>query len=290
MRTAILFVLTLEASLTARADFSYTTTTKISGGMLAGAANNRITKHYLKGQKMKIDSGDSVMLIDFDAQTITHINNSQQTYSVTKFSEVGQAFQQAGAEVTVDVKETGQKRTINGYNASEVILSMDMESSQSRQPGMKMRMDIDMWISPDVPGSQEMRAFYERNRGKFPWAAMAGGGGRGDQGMQKGMIALQRKMAGMKGVPVLQVIKMSMGAPGGDAQAQKMKEAMAQLEAMKKQGNLPPQAAEALSRMGGGSSGGALSETTVESSSFSGSSIPESVFAIPAGYKQTEHK
>ena len=291
MRITALLLLTLGAGLTARADFSYTTTTKSSGGMMAAAANNRTTKTYLKGQKMVSDSGDTSTIIDFDAQTFTHVDKRAKTYSVTKFSDLDQAFKEANADVKVDVKETGQRKNINGYNASEVIMSMDMDNPQARQAGMKMHIEMDMWISSDVPGSQEQRAFFERNRGKFPWAAMAGGG-RGNQGMQKAIADLQRKMSELKGLPVLQIMKVGMG--GNEAQMAQAQQGMAQarqqLEELKRQGKLPPQAEEALARMSGGTSGGSMFETTIESSEFSSAPIPDSIFAIPAGFQQTERK
>lgn len=286
MRATCVLFLTLAAGLTARADFSYITTMKSSSGMMAAAANNRVTKTYLKGQKMKTDSGDTVMIMDFDAQTITHIDPNQKTYKVTKFSDVGEGMSKAGMEVNIDVKETGQRKTINGFSASEVILSMEMDSPESRQKGMKMRMEMDIWISADVPGGQELRAFYQRNLGKFPWGAMAGGG-RGNQSMQKAMADLQRKMADMKGVPVLQVMKM--GGTGNEAQMAQMQQGMAQaraqLEEMKRQGKLPPQMEEQLKRMTAASGGASMFETTMESSNFSPSPIPDSVFAIPVGYQ-----
>ena len=291
MRIPALVLLTLAAGLTARADFSYTTTTKSSGGMMGSAANNRTAKTYLKGQKMKMDNGDMSTIIDFDAQTFTNIDNRAKTYSVTKFSDIGQALKDTNTDLKVDVKETGQRKNINGYNASEVIMSMDIDNPQARQAGMKMHMDMDMWISSDVPGSQELRAFYERNGGKFPWAAMAGGG-RGNPSMQKAMADLQRKMSELKGVPVLQIMKMGMG--GNEAQMAQMQQGMAQarqqLEELKRQGKLPPQAEEALARMSAGSSGGSMFETTVESSDFSTAPIPDAIFAIPAGFQQTERK
>ena len=293
MRPTLILFLTLAGSLAARADFSYTSTTKSSGGMMGGAAAaNRTTKTYLKGQKMKMDAGDTVTIMDFDAQTITHVDNNRKTYSVTKFSDLGQALKDTGSDVNISVKETGQRKSINGFNASEVVMSMEMDNPQARQAGMKMHMEMDMWISSDVPGSQELKAFYDRNGAKFPWAAL-GGGARGNQGMQKAMTDLQRKMAELRGVPVLQIVKMGMG--GNEAQMAQMQagmaQARAQLEEMKRQGKLPPQAEEALARMsGGGASGGSMFETTIESSGFSTSSIPESTFAIPAGYQQSQNQ
>jgi hypothetical protein len=293
MRAMCVLLLMLAVGLTARADFSYTMTMKASGGMMAAApANNRVTKTYLKGQKLKMDTGPTAMILDFDAQTITNIDQTQKTYTVTKFADMGAAVSKANLQVNVDVKETGQRKTINGFNASEVILSMEMDSPQGRQAGMKMHIEMDIWISPDVPGGQELRTFYQRNAGKFPWTAMAGDGGRGNQSMRNAIAEVQRKMADMKGVPVMQVMKM--GSSGNEAQMAQMQQGMAQaraqLEELKRQGKLPPQMEEQLKRMTAASAGGSMFETTMESSDFSGSPIPDSAFAIPDGFQQTDRK
>lgn len=266
------------ASFVARADFSYTTTRQ-------GANNESATKHYLKGQKMLTDNGRTSTIMDFDAQTITTINNANKTYSVRSFSDLDRGVQ---TDVQADVKSTGQKKTINGFNASEAVMTMQVDATTARGP-MKMQMEMHLWVSPDVPGAQELRAFYKRNLSKFPWSAMAEGGG--NPGMQKAMADLQRKMAELNGIPVLETIKMG-GAGGGsgmsDAQSAQMAQARARLEEMQKQGGPQAQAAaQALARMGG-ASGGSMFETTLESSNFSTASIPDSVFAIPAGYRQTE--
>jgi hypothetical protein len=284
----------LAADVAARADFSYSLTTKTSGGMMSGAGGDRVTKHYLKDNKLKIDHGDTATILDFDAQTVTNVSNTRKTYTVMKFDELTGKMGQSGAEITVDVKETGQRKNVNGFDAREVILSMDMDSPQARQAGMKMRMEMDMWISPDVPGASEVRAFYQKNGDRFPWAAMAGSG-RGDQGMQKGVAELQRKMAGMNGVPVLQVMRMK--TVGNDAQMQQAQQSMtkacAQLEALKaKGGQQATMAEQMLQRMNckgsGSAGGGTLFEATIESSNFSTAAVPDSTFAIPQGFKQVD--
>jgi predicted phage gp36 major capsid-like protein len=79
------------------------------------------------------------------------------------------------------------------------------------------------------------------------------------------------------------------GAPGiSPLQQAQMEKARAQMEAMQKQGG--PQgavAAQALARMGAISGGGGGMEITSESTGFSADPVPDSVFAIPAGYQQS---
>jgi hypothetical protein len=168
-------------------------------------------------------------------------------------------------------------------------MAMDTPMSQG---GMKMQMEMDMWLSPDVPGSKELRTFYERNGSRFPWAALGAGA---NPSMQKAIAEMQRKMASIGGVPVLQTMKMK--AAGNEAQMAQMQQGMAaaraRLEEMKRQGGQQAAAAEqALARMGamGGSGSGTMFEMNIESSNFSTASIPDSVFAIPAGYTQTDRK
>lgn len=281
MKVIRITMLALVCTLAAHADFSYTQTRKGGPG---GAGGDATTKHYFKGQKMATANAITSSIVDLDAQTVTLINHAAKTYTVTKFSDMGQAMKGTNIEAKADVKQTGQKKNINGYNAAEVVMTMAVENPQMAQSGMKMNMEIDMWLSPDPPGAQEMSAFYRKNMDKFPWTAMAGGA---NSGMQKAMADMQKQVAQLGGVAVLEVIKMKTGNEAQAAQMpQGMEQARARLEAMKKAGGPQAQAAEqALARMGpAGGSGGSMFEITMESTGFSTASVPDSVFAIPAGY------
>jgi len=294
MRLTLVLALAAAGSIAARADFSYKTVSKGTGMM--AAASGQTTKNFFKGDKMMVDRGNAATIIDFGSQTITQINHTQKTYSVMPFGEIGAKMGQAGSmDVKVDVKETGQRKVIGGFNCREVVLTVETTGPQAAgQPGgaMKMGVTMDMWVSPDVPGNQEMHAFGQRMASGPGWAAMMGGGAGGGGGMQKAMAELQKKMANVNGVPVLVVMKI--GAAGDAAQAAQMQQGMAQaraqLEAMKARGGEQAKAAEAaLARMGGGSSG-SMMEMTMESSGFSTATIPASQFAPPAGYQKTAAK
>jgi hypothetical protein len=174
-------------------------------------------------------------------------------------------------------------------------MTMGVDIPQARQMG-KMQMEMDLWLSTDVPGIGELRTFYQKNMERFPWAAMGGGG---NQGMQAGIAQMQRKMAEMGGVQVESVMKMkSAGGAGAPAMPQMTPAQQAQMQAamarLQQQGG--PQAAaaaQAMARMGGGASPGAstsMMEITTDASDFSTASIPDSVIAIPAGYQKVDAK
>jgi hypothetical protein len=123
--------------------------------------------------------------------------------------------------------------------------------------------------------------------------------GNGNQSMQKAMAQMQRKMGELNGVAVEQIIRMKQPAGAQipqmpqttPAQAAQMQAAMAE---MAKQGGANAAAQQAMRSMaagmarGGAGGSGSLIETTVDSSGFSNASVPDSVFAVPEGYKQSQ--
>jgi hypothetical protein len=120
----------------------------------------------------------------------------------------------------------------------------------------------------------------------------------GNAGVQKALADMQRKMASLHGVPVESVVRMKTAGGGAGmpqmsgAQSDQMAQARARLEAIVAQGGPGAAGAKmALDRMpggspAGGSGSGAMIEITSDSSDFSTAPIPDSVFAIPAGYQK----
>jgi len=298
MKTTVLGTIALfSMTLAARADFSYANSGKVTGGsmgaMAAGAGNTQ-DKVYFKGQKMKSESAEVATIIDFEAQTLTTINHRTKTVTVKKLSEIAKDVNDA--PVAVDVKETGQQKTINGYNAKELVMTMEMSMPQAPQMG-KMQMEMHLWLSSDVPGIGEMREFYRKNLERFPWSAMGGGNPQ----LAQAMAQMRRKMAEMNGVQVESVMRIKpaggAGAPAMPQMPQMTADQQAQMQAamarMQQQGGPGAEAAaQMMARMGNMGRGGApgasnsLMEITTDSSEFSTAPIPDSVFAIPPGYQK----
>lgn len=309
--TASLCTVALAATLTAHADFSFSKTQKVTGGSMAamaGNAANRESKSYFKGQKVAEVASDSTILIDFAAQTVTIINKVQKTYKVQKFGDAAAAAG-ANADVSVNIQDTGKTKTINGYNAKESLVTLDLDFATGRGPAMKMAAEIEVWRSTDVPGSAQMREFYQKNAANFPWAAMMGAGG--NQSIQQAITQVQKKLAESDGMVVEEVIRMKPAGGAGPQMAQmpqmpqmtpeqqaKMQAAMAQMQTMSKQGGAQAAAAQqamaAMAAMGrgpaaSGATGGsssALIEITVDNTGFSTEPVPDSEFVVPSDYKQ----
>jgi len=287
MKILYVVLLAVGASSTGLADFSYTVTAK-----WANRLDVQIEKHYFKGQKMKLEGAGSSTILDFDAHTVTRVNHILKSYSLTKFSAIA-APPQTEVDVTVYLQETGETKSIGGYEASEVLLTADMDSPQIRQRPMKVQTERRLWVSPGVPGSEERRAFYERNREHFPWMALADGGLQRAQNalaqaVWEAAAEMERRIAELKGVPVLEVLKVRAAAGGFKGpNTQSWAQARAQLEEQRNKGG--PGADTAVQSLARAESMGgdpfAMMQNTSESSSFSTEPIPDSIFEIPAGYK-----
>jgi hypothetical protein len=274
MQTVRFLALAVVAAAAAHADFSYITVTK-------GPAGETTTRHYIKGQKSITDNGSTVTIMDFNAQAVTIVNRPQKTYSVKAFSDLTgkAAAAPAGTKMNADIKKTGQHKNIGGFETEELVVTLaaDNSQAQAQSPGIKglppqVQMEMHMWLASDVPGIEELRAFNQKNIDRMPWAAMSGG--------MSGMAEIQRKLAALRGIPVMSIVKMGGANPQRQAQ---MEQARAQVEAMKKQGGAQAALADKmLAQMGG------PSEITNESSGFSTLPVSDSVFAIPPDYKKVD--
>lgn len=276
-------VLVLSAA-SARADFSYEQTSKITGGMMAGmmkfagafskqAREPIQTTISVKGDRLSSVSAHHINIIDLDAETITDVDLDKKTYAVITFAEMTRAMQQMSEKMgeqtsggslnaKADVKQTGATRTINGFQTKESVLTIQIEG-QNNKSGEKGSMTVatDMWLAPNLPGYDEVKDFYARMGKKLAWTPGMGGMGAmmGRQaGMTKGMSQLYQEASKLDGVPILQIVRMSGLANGmSEADMAKMQEAQAQAQAEQQQ-NPPPPAPTTGEVAGNAASGAAL--------------------------------
>jgi len=275
MRGVLTVLPLLAAALPGYADFCYTMTQK------SGPGNGQVFKYLVKGSKRVEVRGRITTILDFEAQTLTTIDHNVKGYLVVPFSSLKGAA--SGADIDVQVSATGQKKAINGFNASQVLLTVKVEPAADTQ-GFKGQIEMELWLAKDVPGSQEMLKFYKKNAAAWPATGYAG-----NPGMARAVARLQQIFVEMDGVPVMQVVR-ARPSEGSAPQNAQMSQALAQLEALAKSGG--PGAAgaqQALDRLNGMTGGsGSLFDTTLEAGNFSDAAIPDSEFAIPAGYRRMD--
>ena len=313
------------------ADFSYQQTSTITGGLMASmmkvaAVFSKQAREPIratiavKGDRMAHRSATSASIIDLGAETITHIDLQKKTYSVMTFAEMKQTLEQASQsaaqrkkgdqpEVTfkVSVSDTGKTKSISGYDTHEMVLKMEMQSTdpQTQQQGA-MVITTDMWIAPPAAGYREIRDFYRRMAAKLDWSP-EGGMFASRPDVAKGMSEVYKEAAKLDGMPVLQTV--TMGAAGqGDAAAsgsapppQQQQQASrpslggalggalgGKLGIGRKKDTTPP--SDPQSTAGAGSGPASLLEMTTEMASFSSNAVDNSLFEVPAGFKKVDVK
>ena len=307
------------------ADFSYQQTSTITGGLMAsmlkvaGVFSKQAREPIratiaVKGDRMAHRSATSASIIDLGAETITHIDLQKKTYTVMTFAEMKQTLEQASQsaaqrrkgdqpEVTfkVSVVHTGQTKSISGYDTHEMILKMEMQSTdpQTQQQGA-MVITTDMWIATPVAGYREIRDFYRRMAEKLDWSP-EGGMFASRPDVAKGMAEVYKEAAKLDGMPVFETVTMGGQDQGGAAASSSTPQQQQQtsrpslgsalggkLGIGRKKDTEPP--SDQQSTAGSGSAPGSLLEMTTEMASFSSNAVDNSLFEIPAGYKKVDVK
>ncbi|HVP47919.1 MAG TPA: hypothetical protein VMT32_15100 [Bryobacteraceae bacterium] len=328
-RSALILV---AACLPAFADFSYQETSKITGGMMAGmmkfagafskqAREPIVSTVAVQGNRMLHASQHHASIIDLDKETITDINFDKKQYSVMTFAQMKQMLEQmsqsmksspeaqkADVQFKVSAKDTGEKKTILGFDTHEMILTIEMEGTD-QQTGNKggMVTSSDMWIAPKVAGYNEIADFHKRMAQKLDWTPGSMGmmGSRPD--MQKGMAELAKESSKLNGMPVFQTVKMGFHAEGQQqggqpaAQQQQQQDQQAEKPSLggllggklggfgrKKKSQDDSASDSGTQPQNSGDASASLMEMTTEMSGFSSAAFDGSKFEIPAGFRQVD--
>jgi hypothetical protein len=303
------------------ADFSYHETTKITGGMMAGAMKvvGVFSKQArepmeatvaLKGNRLAHRSTMHGSIIDLDKHTITDIDMQKKQYSVMTFEEMKQAMEAAAAKMKdknqdaemnfkVSADATGKRKQIAGLDAREVLIKMQMESTdkKSGQSG-SMVVYSDVWMADGIAGYGEMRDFYKKMAAELNWAPGNNLFAAQPQ-LAKGFSEAFKEVSTQNGAPVFQTITMGPEGtppPSGDPEAPKEAKPKPSAGSIvggalggrfglgKKKPQEEPQQQD-----GGKQAGGAtMIEMQTEFSNFA-QTADASLFEIPAGFKQVEH-
>jgi hypothetical protein len=275
MKITHFLILALAWSFTARADFRYTTTTHDpQAAALRPGTDPQVTRYYFKGSRVLSESGDIARIVDLNAQTATVINKAARTYTVHKLSETPPPEIAAmGLHRQIGMKETGEQKTINGYACRQIIVTLSLDAPSPASRGTGIRIEMDVWVSSDVPGWKNMRAF-EQNNGNYFFV----------QTTRENVITEFLKLSGMNGFPVQTI----MHGGGTGLTATQITQMRAPLEkAIEAGGQRPEAAKQALDRMSGGANGEAGIEIAQVYSDFSDADLSDVLFDIPAGFTKT---
>jgi hypothetical protein len=301
------------------------------------AADPVVSTVMVKGNRMIHINKETSEIIDLDAGTITVVDHVKKQYTTMTFEQMRQQLDAAMARAkaeqakqakqppppaandaqnvdvkfTVKVRNTGAAKDVAGLSAKESIMTMTMDATdqQSGQTG-SFAITNDMYLAPDIPGYDEVRDFYKRYAIKMG-TVMSGAINTQMMSMMqqpaagKGMADMVEEMSKLKGIPVLQIMRMGTTVDGtplpaaseaplpaappppsaGDIAKSAVMNSLpfGGFGRKKKQDNPPPADADASQQKWA-----VLTESSTQLTEFSKSAIDPSQFNPPAGYKQIQ--
>ena len=136
-------------------------------------------------RKATMTGGQTGQIIDLAEEKIYDLDLKKKSYTVTTFAEIRRRMEEARKraeddarkqgpadtppppsendkqmEVDVDVKNTGATRTINGFDARQVIMTITLrEKGKTVEQGGGMIATTDMWMAPRIAAMKEIADF-----------------------------------------------------------------------------------------------------------------------------------
>jgi hypothetical protein len=170
-------------------------------GMFAGkAAKEGIDgTTAVKGDRMSRLNEATGHIVDLSEEKVYDLDMKKKTYTVTTFDELRRRMREAEErakkdaakeapgekqpekpekelEVDFDVKDTGQKKQIAGYDAHESIVTITVrEKGKTLEEGGGMVLTNDIWFGPQIPQVKELAEFEIRY-----WKQLQGPGAPSD--------------------------------------------------------------------------------------------------------------
>jgi len=166
---------------------------KVFGGK--SAREGVVSKIAVKGDRKMTINEDIAELVDLSQEKIYQIDMKGKSYKVMTFEELRKQMQDAIAKaqsapdrsggnqkgqekppeykVDVSVKESGQKKEINGYNAREVVTTITVYDKTKKPEDGSMVLTSSMWLAPTIAAMKELEDFDRRFAQKLllPFAA-----------------------------------------------------------------------------------------------------------------------
>lgn len=166
-------------------------------GMFGGKAAKEgvVSTTAVKGDRKATMNESNGRIVDLSEEKVYDIDMKKKTYEVTTFEELRRRMREAQekaeretqkepsrepepekdqppakqVEFDFDVKETGQKKSLAGYDTRQVIMTLTVrEKGKTLEDGGGMVITSDSWLAPRIPAMKELTDFELRY-----WKAIA---------------------------------------------------------------------------------------------------------------------
>ncbi len=182
---AIVLTLMLGATLAADVQTQQKSQMKMEGmlgrmmGLFGGkAAKEGLVQTIAVSGDRKVTMGDSTaQIVDLAEEKVYDLDLNKKTYKVTTFEELRKQMQEAAAKAQkseskgdhkeydfdLDVKNTGQRKTINSYDCAETLVTVTVhEKGKTLEQAGGLVLTTDMWLTKAVPALKEVQDFEKK--------------------------------------------------------------------------------------------------------------------------------
>jgi hypothetical protein len=157
------------------------------------ARDGVVSTNAVKGDRKATFTDTTGRIVDLAEEKVYDLDLKKKSYEVTTFEELRRRMREAqekaerdaekqperqeeqeqpkGKEVEVDfdLKETGEKKSIAGYDTRQVIMTITVrEKGKTLEEGGGLVMTADSWLGPEIPALKELAEFEQRY-----WKAIA---------------------------------------------------------------------------------------------------------------------
>jgi hypothetical protein len=249
-RAAVVIVLlVLAASPAIRADVRSEEKSRIEfTGMLGrmvnlfggkGAKEGTVSTVAVKGNRKATFNDTTGQIIDLGEEKVYELDMKKKTYKVATFAELRRRMEEAKAkaeqnaqkeqtrekaaepapkennvEIDFDVKDTGQKKVVNGFDAHQVVMTITVrEKGKTLEENGGLVLTADEWLVPRIPAMKEVVDFDIRYAQKL-YGPMISGASAQDMAaaaalypmMAPAIAKMRTEGVKMDGTPVMTVL------------------------------------------------------------------------------------
>ena len=199
------------------------------------------TTTIVQGDRKVSLTGNSGEIIDLGEEKIYELDLRDKTYKVTTFEELRRQMEEAEreaeeaqreaekearhepsepaqepdadqkeVEVDFDVKETGAKKTINGFDTRQVIMTIAMrEKGKTLEESGGLVLTTDMWLAPTIAALDEIAEFDLRYAKQLDGPMLPGASAEqlaaafaAHPSLQQGLERMREESVNMEGTPI----------------------------------------------------------------------------------------
>ena len=189
----------------------------------------------VKGDRKATLDGETGQIIDLNEEKVYDLDIRNKTYTVTTFAEIHRQFEEARkkaaaetpresapssapsgepqVDIDFDLKETGQKRVINGFDAREVVMTIGVhEKGKALEASGGFALTSTTWLTSTVASMAEAADFDRRYAEKLSTSLMFDAQQMATvlamHPMMRDAIAkFEAESVNMNGTPVMTVVK-----------------------------------------------------------------------------------